>query len=70
MRSWLEKVDPRLAGMQAWHGRTIREFIRGSRNGDVGTSIGASPCVGCGDKTNAAEVKASPAAQEKLLAGD
>lgn len=29
-----------------------------------------SPCTSCGDKTNVAEVKASPAAQEKLLSGE
>lgn len=29
-----------------------------------------SPCSGCGDKTNIAQVKASPAAIEAILAGE
>lgn len=31
--------------------------------------VPAAPCVGCGDKRNIAEVKASPAAQEEMLRG-
>lgn len=37
-------------------------------NGDCVEPLAAAPCMGCGDKTNIAELRSSPAAMEQMLA--